>query len=111
MRNKFINQVFYKIIEGKYDPISSAAGAVSTLKRVEDVAEKIQASFGKEAVQNVLSYKEVKHALNQCIDYIQNLNTKVTDVDHTIYYDFIHAKLEKAEKIIDEDEDLKELDL
>jgi len=101
MNNTFINHSFKKIIEGRHSSALSASGAKSVLEHVESVANELRSSQGDEAVQNILGYKEVKRALEQCIDFIENPNSLITDTDHTIYYDFLSDRLEKAEKIID----------
>ncbi|MCG9964015.1 hypothetical protein [Shewanella cutis] len=111
MKTKLFDQMCKKIIEGKHDTVLSAAGAKATLKNVENIAETIRAQFGQDMVESVLSYKEVKRALEQCIDYVENSKTSVTDEDHTIYYDFIASKLARAEDLIETDEELKELNL
>ncbi|MCE2595316.1 hypothetical protein K6Y31_10865 [Motilimonas cestriensis] len=101
MKSPFINHLITKIIEGKSEVALSSSAAKATLSKLEEVAEAIRTSQGEDAKQSVLSYIEVKRALEQCIDFVDNKSTQVTDEDHTIYYDFIYSNLTKAEAIID----------
>jgi len=100
MNKPFINHLFTKIIEGKNEKVLSASAAKATLQHVEHVGEKIREFQGNDVRQSVLNYIEVKRALEQCIDFVENPNTTVSEVDHTIYYDFLHAKLIQAEEVI-----------
>ena len=103
MNNSFVNQFFTKIIEGRSEPELSIAAINAILEHVERVAETIRIQDGQEAVQNVLGYREVTRALNQLLDYCNNPSSEVNDEDHAIYYDFLHARLLKAESIIDDE--------
>ena len=109
MKNKFIDHLFSKIIEGRSEKSLSAAAAKSKLEQLENVAEQIDRHSGQEAVQNVLWYTEVKRALEQCHDYIVNSQSPITCTDFSIYYSFAADRLRQAEGLIDEE--LSELGL
>lgn len=70
---------------------------------MDEVGETIRLHSGTESRENVLGYRLVKRALNQCLDYIENPSSTVTDEDYAIYYDFSAARLKIAEEIIDEE--------
>jgi hypothetical protein len=103
MKKNFVNHLFTKIIEGRNEPTLSISAIKATIEHVESVAETIRLQDGEEVVQNVLGYKEVNRALNQLLDYCNNSSSVVSDEDHTIYYDFLHTRLLKAQSIIDSD--------
>ena len=101
MKSPFIDHLITNIIEGKHEKALSASAAKATLNKLDEVAETIASSQGEDFKQSVLSYAEVKRALEQCIDFVENRSTVITDQDHTIYYDFIMTNLKKAESTID----------
>jgi hypothetical protein len=103
MKNKLVSHSFYKIVEGKSEPALAEIAVIATIKLVDEVADKIRAAEGSEAVENVLNYREVKRALEQCLDHLTNNNSQVSSVDYSIYYDFLSNKLAQAEKVIDEE--------
>jgi hypothetical protein len=109
MKKPFITHLFTKIIEGQNEKALSASAAKATLEHIESVGEQIRESQGEGARQSVLNFNEVKRALEQCIDFSENSKSTVTEEDHTIYYDFLHAKLTYAEKVINSE--LSELGL
>lgn len=97
----FIDHLFSKIVEGRYEKTLSTAAVKAKLEQLENVSEKIRSVYGDDAVQNVLGYREVKRSLEQCLDFIQNSSSKVEDVDFIIYLDFSRFKLKEGERIID----------
>jgi hypothetical protein len=101
MENNFVDHVFSKIIEGKDQPELSLTSARSKLQQVKEVAEKIRLSQGGDAVQNILGYKEVERALLQCIDFVDNPESQVTEADFYIYESYAKSRLKKAEEVID----------
>ncbi|QUM81687.1 hypothetical protein HWV01_16055 [Moritella sp. 5] len=101
MKTKFVDHLFSKIVEGRYETGQSIAAVNKTLKQLEEVKDIIQSSYGDEAVHNVLSYKVVKRALEQCLDFISNLESSVQETDFEIYYFYAESRLQEAEKIID----------
>lgn len=101
MKNKFVDHLFSKISEGRYEKALSAQAARAKLEQLEEVGEKIRQSQGEDVRQNVLGYKEVKRALEQCLDFIENSSSTVTDTDFSIYVSFATTKLREAESIID----------
>lgn len=103
MKNKFVDHLFSKIGEGRYEKALSASAAKSKLEQLEEIGEKIRQSEGDDVCQNVLGYKEVKRALEQCIDFIENKSSSVTDTDFNIYVSFAETRLIEAESIIDEE--------
>lgn len=109
MKTKFVDHMFTKIIDGRHEPSISTSAIESTLDKIETAREAILKSSGADAVQNVLHYSEVKRALEQCLEYINNLDTWLTYDDFAIYQNFAEDRLLEAEKIIDVE--LPELDL
>nr|WP_321401034.1 hypothetical protein [uncultured Desulfobacter sp.] len=103
MKKPFIEHSFSKMIDGKFQPQLAAGMAEAVLKHLDEVKEKIDETHGDEAVENVLSYREVKRALDQIIDYCRNASSTVTDEDHGIYYEYAYNRLKKAEDIIDKE--------
>lgn len=101
MKNLFIDHLFSKIIEGRYEKALSTAAVKAKLDQLENVSEKIRSVYGDDAVQNVLGYREVKRCLEKCLDFIQNSTSEVEDVDFTIYLDYSRFRLEEGERIID----------
>ena len=109
MKTKLVDHLFTKIIDGRYEPSISTLAIQSTLDKIETIREVIRKSSGEDAVQNVLHYSEVKRALEQCLEYVNNPNTWLTYDDFSIYQSFAEYKLLEAEKIIDNE--LSELGL
>lgn len=103
MKNKFVDHLFSKIVEGRYEKALSSLAAQSKLEQLEEIGEKIRQSEGEEVCQNVLGYREVKRALEQCLDHIENSSSSVTDTDFYIYLSFASERLKEAESIIDEE--------
>ena len=101
MKSVFIDHLFSKIVEGTYEKALSSAAAKEKLNQLEQVREKILGSYGEDAVQNVLGYREVKRSLQQCLDFIENSETTVTGADFSIYLDYSERRLKEAEEIID----------
>lgn len=101
MKKPFVEHLFTKIIEGKHEKSLSSSAARAVLEHVEGVGEAIRQAQGEEVRQNVLGYREVTRALEQCLDYIENPNTTVTDADNAIYYGYAYNRLREAEEIID----------
>ena len=102
MKESFISQVFYKMIEGRNESALAISAAESVLKRIEEVKDRIYRVGGDETVETILAYRFVKRALEQIIDYCRNSSSLVTDEDHAIYYSYAYERLKKAEKMIDE---------
>lgn len=109
MKKVFIDHLFSKIVEGRYEKALSAAATKAKLAQLEDVRNAIQSTYGEEAVQNVLWYREVKRSLEQCLEFIENPHSLVIDADFVIYLGYAETQLKKAERIIDSE--LSELDL
>ncbi|GHZ50338.1 hypothetical protein VCSRO8_3389 [Vibrio cholerae] len=109
MKNVFIDHLFSKIVEGRYEKALSVAATKAKLEQLEDVRNAIQSTSGEEAVQNVLGYREVKRSLEQCLEFIENPHSPVTDADFVIYLGYAETRLKEAEKIIDSE--LSELGL
>ena len=109
MEKIFIDHLFSKIVEGRFEKTLSVAAVKAKLSQLEDVGNKIRASNGDEAVQNVLGYREVKRSLEQCLDFIENPNSHVEDSDFSIYLEYAENRLKEAETIIDSE--LRELSL
>lgn len=103
MKNKFIDHLFSKIIEARYEKSLSATMAQSKLAQLESVAEKIRSDSGSQAVQDILGYNEVKRALEQCHNYIVGSSPSILDTDFYIYYNFAANRLLEAESIIDKE--------
>lgn len=103
MKTKFVDHMFSKIIDGRHEPSMSTLAVKSTLDKIEIAKEAIFKSSGKDAVQNVLHYSEVKRALEQCLEYINNLDSWLTYDDFAIYQNFAEDRLLEAEKIIDDE--------
>lgn len=103
MKNKFINHSIKNISEANNERALAVAAVESTRKHVEDVAEEIRKHEGDDVVENVLCYKQVIRALEQCKKYAENSDNSITFEDHYIYYDFLYRALERAERIIDEE--------
>ncbi|EGR0666562.1 hypothetical protein E2J97_14970 [Vibrio cholerae] len=101
MKKPFIDHLFSKIVEGRYEKALSSAAVKAKLEQLENVSEKIGSMYGNDAIQNVLGYREVKRCLEQCLDFIQNSSSEIEDVDFTIYLDFARFRLEEGERIID----------
>ena len=103
MKKKFVDHMFTKIIEGRHETSMSTVAIESTLDKIENAREIILKSRGEDVVQNVLHYSEVKRALEQCLEYINNLDTWLTYDDFAIYQHFAEDRLLEAEKIIDDE--------
>jgi len=88
VKSPFINHLITKIMEGKNEKDLSARAAKATLTKLNEVAEVIASSQGEESKQSVLSYASVKRALEQCIDFVENSSTQITDEDHYIKITF-----------------------
>jgi len=101
MKSPFVTDLFSKIIEGEYEKSLSAGAARSALEHLESVGESIRQSQGDDVRENVLGYREVKRCLEQCLDFIENPSSVVTNIDHAIYYGYAATRLKKAEEIID----------
>ena len=103
MSNKFIMHLFTKILEVRgHTPLSESA-AKEALESLDAEYEAISQSEGSEMAENVLSYKTVKRALQQCLSYHANSNPSVTYEDNLINYEYAYLKLERAEKLIEEE--------
>jgi phosphate uptake regulator len=109
MRNPVVDHIFSKMIEGRHERALAAESAQNVLGRIEEIAETIRKDSGEEATQSILSYREVKHALERIADYCTDLDSSVTNEDHTIYYSFASDRLKEAQKFIDKE--LGHLDL
>ncbi|MDD1782960.1 hypothetical protein LRP49_17445 [Enterovibrio sp. ZSDZ35] len=103
MKDRFVDHHFTKIIEGRHEPSVSTLAITSTLKKIEIAREAILKSRDEDVVQNVLCYSEVKRALEQCLEYINNLDSWLTYDDFAIYQNFAEDRLLEAEKIIDQE--------
>ena len=101
MKTPFIDHLFSKIVEGRYEKALATAAVKAKLDQLENISEKIGSMYGDDAVQNVLGYREVKRCLEQCLDFIQNSSSDVEDVDFTIYLDFARFRLKEGERIIE----------
>ncbi|MEZ8467291.1 hypothetical protein AB6D20_022140 [Vibrio splendidus] len=101
MKELFIDHLFSKIVEGRYEKTLATAAVKAKLAQLENVSGKIGSMYGDEAVQNVLGYREVKRCLEQCLDFIQNLSSEVEEVDFAIYLDFARFRLKEGERIIE----------
>ena len=105
MKKPFVDHLFSKIVEGRYEKALSSAAVKAKLTQLEEVAEKIRSSNGSDAVQNVLGYREVKRALEQCLDFITNPSSMVGDADFSICNEYVAVRLKEAEVIIDSELD------
>jgi hypothetical protein len=104
MEKRFVDHLFSKIVEGRFEKALSAAAARAKLSQLEDVSNKIRTLNSDEAVQNVLGYREVKRSLEQCLDFIENSNSLVEDSDFSIYLEYAENRLKEAEVIIDSEQ-------
>ena len=96
----FINHGFEKIGESRdLVPSTSIKSAENALEQLEEALKAISLSEGSEMAHQVLSYKTVKRALEQCLDYFKNSASSVTEEDHEIYYEYAYQKLSQAESL------------
>jgi hypothetical protein len=109
MKSPFVDHSWTKIVEGKFEPELVKVCVDSKIKQLDEVAEIIRSNNGSDAVENVLEYKFVLRALEQCRDYVTNSSSAVTSEDHYIYYCYATNQLKEAERIIDDE--LSHLDL
>ena len=98
MNKPFLDHSWSKIFEK--DALSKVV-LDSKLKQLDEVAETLKKNSGAEAIENVLEYKLVKRALEQCRDYLAGSATSVTSEDYFIYADYAEHQLEEAQNIID----------
>lgn len=103
MSNKFTTHLFSKILEVRGQNSLSASAAIEALEVLEAEYSSISSSEGSEVAENVLSYKTVKRALQQCLAYHQNTNPAITYEDNLINYEYAYWKLQKAEKLAEEE--------
>ena len=96
----FINHGFEKIGESRdLVPSISIKSAEEALEKLEEALKSISLREGSEIADKVLSYKTVKRALEQCLDYFKNSASSVTKEDHEIYYAHAYQKLSDAESL------------
>ncbi|MDP3842804.1 MAG: hypothetical protein Q8Q81_09430 [Oxalobacteraceae bacterium] len=103
MLNPFIDHSFKKIGDYSASRDFAASSAKQTLKQLDAVLEKFRSSGHGEEGENLLEYRTVKRALEQCLRHIEAPNQDVTIEDHTIYFQFAYDTLQKAEEVIDAD--------
>ncbi len=101
MKKSIINYSFTKMLEGKLSPVVSAMAARTALEDFETLKESILSSQGEDAVISVLNYPKIKRCLQQCLVYLEDPNSKITDDDYFIYYDYAYTHLKVVENTID----------
>ncbi|MCS6096197.1 hypothetical protein [Shewanella baltica] len=109
MKEAFVDHLFSKIVEGRFEKVLSSAAVKAKLKLLDNVSNTIQSNYGEEVAQNVLGYQEVRRSLEQCLDFIENQFSTVTKTDFSIYLYYAQIRLREAEEIIDSE--LSELNL
>lgn len=103
MSNKFTTHLFTKILEVRgHNPLSESA-AIEALQSLESEFNSVSLAEGSETAENVLSYKTVKRALQQCLAYHKNSNPALTYEDNLINYEFAYLKLQRAENLAEEE--------
>jgi len=103
MQEKFIDTLFSKILEYRYEVALSSAAVKSKLQQLEDVGERIRKKEGEEARNQVLDYKHVKHALEKCREYLEgNPSSLINEIDFHIYYEYAYQKLQRADTLLEE---------
>ncbi|CAA0079592.1 Uncharacterised protein [BD1-7 clade bacterium] len=103
MNKAFLDHSFNKIVEISHDPQFARVFVEGKLRQLEEVAEVIRSSEGEDSPENVLNYRLTHRAFSQCLDYINNPSSVVTETDYYIYYSFLATALQKAEQIIDDE--------
>ncbi|WP_148561908.1 hypothetical protein [Thiopseudomonas alkaliphila] len=97
MSNKLTTHLFTKILEIRgHNPVSKSA-AREALQALETEFKSISLAEGAETAENLLSYKTVKRALEQCLAYHQNSNPTLTYEDNLINYEYAYWKLQQYE--------------
>lgn len=97
MKKIFIDANFNKIAEGRDKKITSAWVTKAKLEQLEEIRKAIQSTRSEEAVQNILSYREVKRSLEQCLEFIENSHSSVTNADFVIYLSYAETQLKEAD--------------
>lgn len=98
MKSTFNDHSFHKILQHYNE--STLASRLITLKinELEDINDTLQKDFGEEYTHNILSYKEVKRALEQCYNFINNLDSSLSSTDFFIYYEYLATKFTKIDR-------------
>jgi hypothetical protein len=100
---KFTTHLFTKILEVRgQNPLSESA-VIEALQTLEAEFSSISSAEGPEAAENILSYKTVKRALQQCLAYHKNSNPALTYEDNLINYEYAYWKLQESERLADEE--------
>ncbi|MBY3790647.1 hypothetical protein GLP30_18865 [Photobacterium phosphoreum] len=97
----FIDQVFSQIVYGQYEKDLSAMATKQKLQQLDDVFNYINDAYYE--AENILGYKEVKRALEQCLLFIEEPLASVTNEDFIIYLSYAKTRLREAEKTIAEE--------
>lgn len=103
MKEQFVDHLFSKIAEGRNEKALAARAVGAKIGQLEEWGERIREHSGEEARQHVLGYREVKRALEQCKDFIENSSSPVTEADFSIYVYFAKKRMLEAESIIDKE--------
>lgn len=98
VKNPFIDHSWSKIVER--DAVAKVV-IDAKIKQLDAVAEAIRKNSGSDAVENVLSYKLVKRALEQCLTHLSGATSTVTADDYYIYTDYAEYRIIEAQRIID----------
>ncbi|WP_087019740.1 hypothetical protein [Thaumasiovibrio subtropicus] len=101
MKRPFIDELFASIDLAR-EQVVLASGAVKVkLVQLERSYSVLTDHLGDLEANQVLSYSEVKAALEQCLDYIVNPFSVVKKNDFIAYLCYCHLALRRAEEAID----------
>lgn len=98
MKSPFIDHSWSKIVER--DAVARVM-IEAKIKQLDAVAEVVRKDSGSDTVENVLSYRLVKRALEQCLGHLLGTAPSVTTDDYYIYSDYAEHQIIEAQRIID----------
>ena len=101
MKIIFIDQIFSLIVYGQDEKSLSAMAIKQKLQQLDDVFNFIDNAYYE--AEHILGYKEVKRALEQCLLFIEEPLSSVTNEDFIIYLSYAKTRLREAEKTIAEE--------